>query len=164
MKIAVFGNMDINAEEGIEIKRYNIQHFAPNAKINAFFDRVYASNAIPELARDEVLKFLDKVRSILTDSGELIIQVPMAEFACKQIFMNKADLMTYYMLYGNDDHPFRACYTMAQIRTLVARAGFNVHEATEAILKLTTTAGEVVDLPVHSLVVVKTHSPGGQQK
>jgi predicted SAM-dependent methyltransferase len=162
MKIAVFGNMDIDAEEGIEVKRYSVQHFAPNAKLIGNFDRIYASNTIPELARDDVLDFLGKVRSLLKDEGELIVQVPMAEYACRQIFTNKADLMTYYMLYGNDDHPFRACYTMAQIRTLLARAGFNVHEASEAILKLTTTTGEVVDLPVHSLVVVKTHNLGGK--
>ena len=44
----------------------------------------------------------------------------------KEVIHNKADALTYYMLYGNDEHPFKACYTMMQIRTLLARAKFNV--------------------------------------
>ena len=155
MRIAVFGNMDVEAEEGIEVKRFDVQHFYPNPKIDGLFDRIYASNTIPELARDDVMKFFDKVRKSLVEGGEFVVQVPMAEYACRQIFTNKVDIMTQYMLYGSDDHPFRACYTMLQLRTLIARAGFNVREATEAILKLTTVSGEVVDLPVHSLSVVK---------
>ena len=161
MKIAIFGNMDVETGADDEIKRYHILKFYPNTKAAGLFDRVYVSNAIPELPRDEVMPFLDKLRKTIAIGGELIVQVPMAEYACKQIFMNKPDLMTYYMLYGNDAQPFRACYTMMQIRTLLARAGFNIREATEAILKLTTTTGEVVDLPVHSLVAGLSSNPGG---
>ena len=101
------------------------------------------------------MKFLEKAFNALADNGELVIQVPMAEFAAKQLFTNKADAVTYYMLYGNEEHPFRACYTMLQIRTLLSRAGFYVREATEAILKLTTVTGEELDLPVHSLIAMK---------
>lgn len=159
MKIAILGNMDVQAEEGVEIKRYDIQAFYPNPKIDGFFDRIFASNSLPELGRDEVMRFLDKANNVLADDGELVIQVPMAEYACRQIFMNKADALTYYMLYGNDDHLFRACYTMLQLRTLVARAGFDVHEASEAILKLTTITGEVIDLPVHNVAAHKSAKP-----
>jgi cyclopropane fatty-acyl-phospholipid synthase-like methyltransferase len=154
MKIAILGNMDIE-ENGVEIKRYDIQAFYPNSKIDGFFDRIYASNSLPELGRDEVMKFLDKALNALAEGGELVIQVPMAEWAARQLFTNKADAMTYYMLYGNDEHPFKACYTMMQIRTLLSRAGFNVREATEAILKLTTVDGTALDLPVHSLIAAK---------
>lgn len=159
MKIAIFGNMDVQAEEGVEIKRYDIQAFYPNTKIDGFFDRIFASNSLPELGRDEVMKFLEKASDALAEDGELILQVPMAEYACRQIFMNKAEQMTYYMLYGNDEHPFKACYTMLQLRTLVARAGFDVHEASEAILKLTTVTGEVIDLPVHNVRAHKSIKP-----
>lgn len=155
MKVAILGNMGVQAENGIEVKRYDIQAFYPNPKIDGFFDRIFASNSLPELERDAVMKFFDKAFTALVDNGELVIQVPMAELAAKQLFTNKVDAMTYYMLYGNEEHPFRACYTMLQIRTLLARAGFYVKEATEAILKLTTVTGEVLDLPVHSLVAVK---------
>lgn len=155
MKIAILGNMDAQAENGVEVKHYDIQAFYPNSKIDGFFDRIFASNSLPELERDAVMKFLDKAYKSLVDNGELIVQVPMAEFAAKQLFTNKADAMTYYMLYGNEDHPFRACYTMLQIRTLLSRAGFHVKEATEAILKLTTVTGDILDLPVHSLTAVK---------
>lgn len=154
MKIAILGNMDIE-ENGVEIKRYDIQAFYPNSKRDGFFDRIYASNSLPELGRDEVMKFLDKALNALAEGGELVIQVPMAEWAARQLFTNKADAMTYYMLYGNDEHPFKACYTMMQIRTLLSRAGFNVREATEAILKLTTVDGTALDLPVHSLIAAK---------
>lgn len=162
MKVAILGNMDIPAEEGVEFKRYDIHKFFPNIKTIGLFDRIYVSNALPELSRDDVMKFLEKVYSVLAVNGELTVQVPMAEFACKQIFMNKADLMTYYMLYGNDSQPFHACYTMMQIRTLISRAGFNVREASEAILKLTTTAGDVVDLPIHHVVAYKPKKPQGE--
>lgn len=155
MKVAILGNMDVQAEEGIEVRRYDIQAFYPSSKVDGFFDRIFAANAIPELERDEVMKFLEKAFNALADNGELVIQVPMAEFAAKQLFTNKADAVTYYMLYGNEEHPFRACYTMLQIRTLLSRAGFYVREATEAILKLTTVAGEALDLPVHSLIAMK---------
>lgn len=155
MKIAILGNMDAEAESGIEIKHYDIQAFYPNPKIDGFFDRIFVSNSLPELERDAVMKFLEKVMDALAENGELVIQVPMAEFAAKRLFTNKADAITYYMLYGNEEHPFRACYTMLQIRTLLSRAGFYVKEATEAILKLTTVTGEVLDLPVHSLTAVK---------
>lgn len=155
MKVAILGNMDVQAEEGIEVRRYDIQAFYPSSKVDGFFDRIFAANAIPELERDEVMKFLEKAFNALADNGELVIQVPMAEFAAKQLFTNKADAVTYYMLYGNEEHPFRACYTMLQIRTLLSRAGFYVREATEAILKLTTVTGEELDLPVHSLIAMK---------
>lgn len=161
MKIAILGNMDIEENKDVEIKRYDIHAFYPDAKLDGFFDRIYASNSIPELSRDEVMKFFEKSRNVLAEDGELIIQVPMAEFAAKQLFTNKADALTYYMLYGTEDRPFRACYTMLQVRTLLARAGFNVHEATEAILKLTTVSNETVDLPVHSLVAGISKNPGG---
>lgn len=155
MKVAILGNMDVQAEEGIEVRRYDIQAFYPSSKVDGFFDRIFAANAIPELERDVVMKFLEKAFNALADNGELVIQVPMAEFAAKQLFTNKADAVTYYMLYGNEEHPFRACYTMLQIRTLLSRAGFYVREATEAILKLTTVTGEELDLPVHSLIAMK---------
>ena len=155
MKVAILGNMDVQAEEGIEIRRYDIQAFYPSSKVDGFFDRIFASNVIPELERDAVMKFLEKAFNALADNGELVIQVPMAEFAAKQLFTNKADAVTYYMLYGNEEHPFRACYTMLQIRTLLSRAGFYVREATEAILKLATVTGEALDLPVHSLIAMK---------
>lgn len=160
MRIAILGNMDVEAEEGVEIKRYDIRAFYPNPKIDGFFDRIFASNSLPELGRDEVMKFLDKARDALAEDGQLAIQVPMAEWAAKKLFTNKADALTYYMLYGNDEHPFKACYTMMQIRTLLARAKFNVHEATEAILKLATVDGEVLDLPVHSIIAVKNKDIG----
>ena len=155
MKVAILGNMDVEAEKGVEVKHYDINTFFPNAKLDGLFDRIFVSNSLPELVRDDVMEFFEKARGVLAPNGQLIIQVPMAEFACRQIFTNKADLLTYYMLYGNDEHPFKACYTMMQLRTLVARAGFNVHEATEAILKLTTTAGDNVELPVHNIVAVR---------
>ena len=155
MKIAILGNMDVEAEPGVEIRRYDITAFFPNEKIDGLFDRIFVSNCLPELDRDAVMTFFDKARKALVVGGELAIQVPMAEYAARQLFTNKADPMTYYMLYGSDEHPFRACYTMMQLRTLLARANFNVREATEAILKLTTTAGENIDLPVHSLVAVR---------
>lgn len=155
MRVAILGNMDVQAEEGIEVRRYDIQAFYPSSKRDGFFDRIFASNVIPELERDAVMKFLEKAFNALSDNGELVIQVPMAEFAAKQLFTNKADAVTYYMLYGNEEHPFRACYTMLQIRTLLSRAGFYVREATEAVLKLTTVTGEALDLPVHSLIAMK---------
>jgi hypothetical protein len=155
MKIAILGNMDVEAGNGVEVKHYDIQAFYPNAKLDGFFDRIFVSNSLPELERDAVMKFLDKAYNALIDGGELVVQVPMAEFAAKRLFTNKADAMTYYMLYGSDEHPFRACYTMMQIRTLLSRAGFYVKEATEAILKLTTVTGEALDLPVHSLIAAK---------
>ena len=155
MRIAILGNMDVDAEQGGEVKRYDITAFYPNEKIDGLFDRIFVSNCLPELDRDAVMTFFEKARKALVVGGELAIQVPMAEYAARQLFTNKADPMTYYMLYGSDEHPFRACYTMMQLRTLLARANFNVREATEAILKLTTTAGENIDLPVHSLVAVR---------
>jgi cyclopropane fatty-acyl-phospholipid synthase-like methyltransferase len=162
MRIAVLGNMDVDGEEGVEIKRFDIKAFYPNSKLDGFFDRIFASNSLPELGRDEVMRFLEKVHNALAEDGQFIVQVPMAEWAAKQLFTNKADAMTYYMLYGNDEHPFKACYTMMQIRTLLARAGFNVHEATEAILKLSTVEGETLDLPVHSLIAVINKDFGGK--
>lgn len=155
MKVAILGSMDAQAENGIEVKHYDIQSFYPNEKIDGLFDRIFVSNSLPELERDAVMKFLDKAYKALMVGGELVVQVPMAEFAAKRLFTNKADAITYYMLYGSDEHPFRACYTMLQIRTLLSRAGFYVKEATEAILKLTTVTGEELDLPVHSLVAAK---------
>lgn len=157
MKIAIFGNMDVEEKDGVEVKRYDIQAFYPSPKIDGFFDRIFVSNSLPEVERDRVMSFLAKVRGSLAENGQLILQVPMAEFAAKQLFTNKADPMTYYMLYGNDEHPFRVCYTMMQIRTLLSRAGFDVHEATEAILKLKSVTGDEFDLPVHSLTAVKSH-------
>lgn len=155
MNIAILGNMDVEGEEGVVIKRYEITAFYPNEKIDGLFDRIFVSNSLPELGRDEVMKFLERAYKALTKDGELAIQVPMAEWAARQLFTNKADALTYYMIYGNDDHPFKACYTMMQVRTLLARAGFNVKEASEAILKLKTVEGEMIDLPVHSLVAVR---------
>jgi len=160
MRIAIIGNMDVEANDAIEIRRYEISAFCPNAKIDGYFDKIYVSNSLPELGRDEVMKFFDKALEVLVDEGELVVQVPMAEYACRQIFMNKADMVTYYMLYGNDDRPFKACYTMMQLRTLLARAGFNIREATEAFLKLTTVSGEGIDLPVHSVVAFKPKGIG----
>ena len=155
MKIAVFGNMDIEADSGVEVRRFEITSFYPNEKIDGLYYRIFVSNCIPELPREAVMDFLKKAHDALEVNGEIIVQVPMAEFAAKQLFTNKADPITYYMLYGTDEHPFRACYTMLQMRTLLARAKFNVKEATEAILKLTTTDGEELNLPVHSLVAVR---------
>lgn len=160
MNVAILGNMDVEGEEGVTIKRYEINSFFPNEKIDGKFDRVFVSNTLPELSRDRVMSFLEKVRNILTDDGAVIVQVPMAEFAAKQLFTNKADSMTYYMLYGNEEHPFKACYTMLQVRTLLARAGFNIQQATEAILKLKTVEGIELDLPVHSLTAVKNKEMG----
>lgn len=155
MKIAILGNMDVEGEEGVEVKRYDINAFYPNKKIDGEFDRIFVSNSLPELGRDEVMKFLDRAREALAEGGKLSIQVPMAEYAAKQLFTNKADPITYYMLYGSDEHPFKACYTMMQIRSLLARAGYNVTEASEAILQLKSVTGEIIDLPVHSLVAVR---------
>ena len=155
MRIAILGNMDVEAEQGVEVKRYDITAFYPNEKIDGLFDRIFVSNCLPELDRDAVMTFFEKARKALVVGGELAIQVPMAEWAARQLFTNKADALTYYMIYGNDDHPFKACYTMMQVRTLLARAGFNVKEASEAILKLKTVDGELIDLPVHSLVAVR---------
>ena len=155
MKIAILGNMDVEGEEGVEVKHYDINSFYPNKKIDGEFDRIFVSNSLPELGRDEVMRFLDRARDALAEGGKLSIQVPMAEYAAKQLFTNKADQITYFMLYGTDDHPFKACYTMMQIRSLLARAGYNVTEASEAILKLKTIEGEVIDLPVHSVTAVR---------
>ena len=155
MNIAILGNMDVEGEKGVVIKRYEITAFYPNEKIDGLFDRIFVSNSLPELGRDEVMKFLERAREALAEGGKLSIQVPMAEYAAKQLFTNKADPMTYYMLYGSDEHPFKACYTMMQIRSLLARAGYNVTEASEAILKLKTIEGEVIDLPVHSVTAVR---------
>ena len=81
MNIAILGNMDVEGEKGVVIKRYEITAFYPNEKIDGLFDRIFVSNSLPELGRDEVMKFLERAYKALTKDGELAIQVPMAEWA-----------------------------------------------------------------------------------
>ena len=37
MKVAILGNMDVQAEEGIEVRRYDIQAFYPSSKEGRLF-------------------------------------------------------------------------------------------------------------------------------
>jgi len=155
MRIAVFGNMEMTHEEGAEVKQFDIHNAAPNPKLDGLFDRIVLSNCIPELTKNQVMPFLEMIHSILIPKGEVWVHVPLAEYACKQIFTNKATLLTFYMLYGNDDQPFRACYSLLNIRLIMERAGFIVRSATEGMLELKTSTGEKYNLPIHSLVATK---------
>lgn len=155
MRIAVFGNMEVEHSEDDYVRHYDIHNCSLDKKIDGLYDRVVMSNTIPELPKNRVMEILEMVYKVLRPRGELLVHVPLAEFACKQIFTNKATMLTYYMLYGNDDQPFRACYSLLNIRLLIERAGFIVRSATEAFLELQTTTGEKYNLPVHSLVATK---------
>lgn len=151
MRIALFGNMQYPESEGDTVERLDIH--AP--KFAGTYDQVVVSNTIPELPRDKVMAFLEQARSVLNQNGELIVHVPMAEFACKKIFTNKPDNMTFYMLYGNDATPFRACYSLLAIRTLVERAGFAVRKAAQDIIEIRSTTGETTHMPIHFVVGVR---------
>ena len=159
MRIGIFGSMDVPEQDGIEVVHLDIHNYD---KCEHLFDQVIVGNALQELPRSKVMEFLGCVYNMIRDMGELVLYVPSAEWAAKQIFTNKPDNVTYYMLYGEDTKPFRACYSMLALRTQVERAGFITRSATESILKIGSTDGGTFVMPVHSLVAVRNNSIGGK--
>jgi len=151
MRIAIFGMIDVEQKEGLQITHLDIHDY----NLDSGFDQIIVGNALQELPRSKVMKFLQDVYAMLFNRGELVLYVPSAEWAAKQIFTNKPDNLTYYMLYGEDTKPFRACYSMLALRTQVERAGFITRSATESILKIGSTEGKTFAMPVHSLVAVR---------
>lgn len=151
MKIAIFGSMDVPPKEGLEVTYCNIHSYT----IDTTYDQIIVGNALQELPRSKVMPFLADAYKMLNNLGELVLYVPAAEWAAKQIFTNKPDNVTYYMLYGEDTKPFRACYSMLALRTQVERAGFITRSASESILKIGTKEGDAFAMPVHSLVAVR---------
>ncbi|OPZ47404.1 MAG: hypothetical protein BWY95_01493 [Bacteroidetes bacterium ADurb.BinA104] len=151
MRIAIFGSMDVPPQEGLEVLHYDIHNYT----LDGQYDQIIVANALPELHRNKVIPFLENAYNALVNRGELILYVPSAEWAAKQIFTNTADNITYYMLYGEEAKPFRACYTMLALRTLVERVPFVVRSASENILKISTPEGETVKMPVHAITAVR---------
>ena len=151
MRIAIFGGMDIEEKEGVEVEHLNIMDY----ELKGNYDQILVGNALQELNRSQVMAFLVKCYEALNDRGELVLHVPAAEWASKQIFTNTPDNLTYYMLYGEDARPFRACYSMLALRTQVERAKFITRSAGESILKISSTAGDVYAMPVNSIIAVK---------
>jgi hypothetical protein len=150
MNIAVFGNIDAE-EEGDVVINYNIHDFQFNGK----YDRILTSLTIPELPRDKVMDFLEKCYEGLVPFGEFVVHVPMAEYACKQIFTNSPDHVTFYALYGNDSNPFRCCYSLLAMRTLMERAKFVIRSANSGTLTIQTSTETNFLMPVHILIATK---------
>lgn len=159
MRIGIFGNMDVPEDKDTEVVHLDILNYD---KCEHLFDQVIVGNALQELPRNQVMDFLKCAYNMIRDMGELVLYVPSAEWAAKQIFTNKPDNVTYYMLYGDDAKPFRACYSMLALRTQVERAGFVTRSATESLLKIGSTDGGTFVMPVHSLVAVRNNSIGGK--
>lgn len=155
MKVAIFGNVQYPIEEGAVYERLDIHEVVKNNKLDGEYDRIVVSNCLPELRRDQVMPFFKLVHDALTKRGEIIIQVPSAEYACKQMFTNNHNNMVFYMLYGNDAVPFRACYTLLSLRTLVERSGLVVRKAAQELMEIQTTTGEKDVMPVHALIGVR---------
>ena len=151
MRIAIFGSMDVPSQEGLEALHYDIHGYT----LDGQYDQIMLANSLPELPRNLVMPFLNDAYEALVNRGELVIYVPSAEWACKQVFNNNPTEMTWYMLYGEEAKPFRACYSMLTLRTLTERAGFITRSATQNILKISTKEGEVLAMPVHALTAVK---------
>lgn len=155
MKVAIFGSVEYPKEQGVEYERLNIHEVVQGSGLECKYDRVVVSNCIPELRRDQVMLFLSLIHDALNPMGELIIHVPSAEYACKQMFTNNHNNTVFYMLYGNDTNPFRACYTLLSIRTLVERSGYVVRKAAQELMEIQTTTGEKDVMPVHALIGVR---------
>lgn len=160
MKIAVFGHTDVG-EEGDVVKEFNVNDFHPNVKIDGQYDRIVSSLTIPELPRDKVMDFLEKCYASLVPYGEFEVHIPMAEYACKQVFTNTPDHVTFYSLYGNDSAPFRCCYSLLAIRTLVERAKFVVRSAQPGTLTIQTSTDTNFLLPVHIILATKLEDTNG---
>ncbi len=150
MRTAIFGSMDVPPQEGLEVTHHDIHNYT----LDGQYDQIIVGNALPELYRSQVIPFLDEMRKHLAFRGELVLYVPSAEWAAKQVFKNETDNLTFYMLYGEENKPFRACYSMLALRTLIERAGYITRNASDYILKLQSNAGEEVFMPVHSLTAV----------
>jgi hypothetical protein len=153
MRIALFGNTSV--EEGNDVIEYNIMTYAGNPKIDGLFDRVIVSLDLAKLPRARVMPFLENINKMIVNHGELTIYVPCAEYACKQIFTNTIDQITFLSMYGSEEQPFRACYTLLNLRSLLERAGFAVRIANEAILNVNMSTGEALQMPVNAVVAAK---------
>jgi len=154
MNIAVFGNID-DENEGNTVKVFDIHNWSPNVKLDGQYDRILSSLTIPELPRDKVMDFLEKCYESLVPFGEFIVHVPMAEYACKQVFNNTPDHVTFYALYGNDSSPFRCCYSLLAIRTLMERAKFIVRSAQPGTLTIQTSTETNFLMPAYILIATK---------
>jgi hypothetical protein len=153
MRIALFGKTAV--EEGNEVKEYNIMTYSGNPKIDGLFDRVIISLDLAKLPRARVMPFLENLNKMLVDRGELTIYVPCAEYACKQIFTNTVDQITFLAMYGSDDQPFRACYTLLNLRSVLERAGFVIRIANEALINVNMSTGEALQMPVNAIIAAK---------
>lgn len=153
MRTAIFGIINLEPEKNDEFIHLDIHHF--NSQGYEPFDRIICSNVIPELDRNKVMPFLEGLYNVLKPLGELVVHVPMAEFAAKSIFTNKMDDLAYFMLYGDAIIPFKCCYTMLTIRILLERAKFIVRSAGSGVMELRSIQGESVKMPIHSLIAVR---------
>ena len=155
MRIALFGMTKVDTAEGDEVIDYDIMTYAGNPKIDGLFDRVVISLDLAKLPRTRVMPFLEGVHNMLVDRGELSIYTPCAEFACKQIFTNSIDQITMLSMYGSEEQPFRACYTLLNLRGILERAGFAIRIANEAIINVSMSTGEVLQMPVNAVIAAK---------
>lgn len=154
MRIATFGKTDIG-KEGDEILQYDIMNYAGNPKIDGQFDVIVISLELAKLPRQSVMPFLENINSMLKSRGELKLYVPCAEYASKQIFTNTHDQVTFFSLYGSDDQPFRACYTLLNLRNLMERSNFIVRIANEGIMNLAMSTGDTMQMPVNFIIATK---------
>lgn len=155
MRTAMFGKTNVELHEGDELKEYDIMNYAGNPKLDGLFDRVIVSLDLSRLPMSRVMPFLNNVFEMLVPMGELTVYTPCAEFAAKQIFTNSPDALTFLSLYGGDEQPYRACYSLLNLRNLLERAGFVARLANVGVINVNMTTGEQMQMPVNVVIAAK---------
>jgi hypothetical protein len=155
MRTAIFGDTVIEKTEDDDVRKYNIMTYAGNPKIDGAFDKVIVSLDLARLQRDKVMPFLDLMNKMMVSGAEITVYVPCAEYAAKQVFTNNIEQLTFISLYGSNEKPFHACYTLMNLRSILDRAGFIVRIANQAIINVNMSTGESLQMPVNAVVAVK---------
>jgi|SRR3990170_1292234 len=108
------------------------------------FDAVLLASTLQTIGRNQVQIALKKLYEDLVDGGRIVVTVPALEWACRQIVSEEEiGLGAYISIYGTEDQPFLAGFTMLWLRRCLEEVGFIVVEARTETFKMLFAIGEL---------------------
>lgn len=86
-------------------------------------DLILAGTALVRIESDQIVETLQEWGSWLKDGGELHVQVPSFEWACREALGGRVNPPLWMHLYGLKDSPYRVAFRMEDLRLLLEAAG-----------------------------------------